>query len=551
MAETTNTITSTTLQPEAKMVVPEATQDKTPYENIIQGALTGLPSLTAQVGSASKDRDTLLAGLVKNTGETLNKEQFAQDQQNLAGVTERQKELDALDAEFTDIGAQIKGLGRETSAVPLKVMQNNLGTGATEAGAAPQETAMLRENAIKALGLASRADILSARATNAESRLTRAKETAQKAVDLKYKPIESAITRIKDLLKINQDYILDPAEKKLAEKQTIALNERERVLKEKKQDEKDISDLLINAESQLAPADVISRAKSVITNGGTKKDVIYTLGKYAGEYQKALLLQEQIKKTRAEANKEAGIGSGAGVAGGAVTSSAKNWLAQYNSGAMSLEDIYTKIGSTKEAGVLKNEVARLVADQGGKRKYGADDASVQAIKSQIENVNTLLTGNKYKGIVGFVQGGLGIVPDSLNVFKQDALATAKNLVSNQTLQALADAKSKGVTFGALSEGELGLVSDSASRVASKLIKDKEGNITGFSGSEGDFFKDLNTIKSGLEKSIESKTMTPPANKFNMSLGVQSSSPIMGTEIIKDVSSSGSIEFDIPKPNKKK
>jgi hypothetical protein len=176
---------------------------------------------------------------------------------------------------------------------------------------------------------------------------------------------------------------------------------------------------------------------------------------------------------------------------------------------MSLEDIYTKIGSSKEALALKNEVANLVAAQGGKRVYGADDASIQAITAQIKNVDDLLTGGVGK-IVGVVQGGGGIfLPDSLNVGKQDALAVAKNLVSNQTLQALADAKSKGVTFGALSEKEMSTVADAASRIAAKIKIDPETKeIIGFSGSESEFKKDLATIKTNLEKSIAGKTNTP-------------------------------------------
>ena len=194
-----------------------------------------------------------------------------------------------------------------------------------------------------------------------------------------------------------------------------------------------------------------------------------------------------------------------------ATSNAKAWLDQYNSGALSLEDIYTKIGSTKEAGVLKNQVAQLVAAQGGKRVYGQDDATIQAITSQIKNVDDLLNGD-VGSIVGIVQGGLGILPDKLNVYKQDALAVAKNLVSNQTLQSLADAKAKGITFGALSEAELNAVSNASGRIASKLIKDKDGNITGFSGSEGEFKKDLQTVKDGLIKSIATKTQSTQPNQ---------------------------------------
>jgi len=192
------------------------------------------------------------------------------------------------------------------------------------------------------------------------------------------------------------------------------------------------------------------------------------------------------------------------------TATAKSWLAQYNAGAMSLEDIYTKIGSSNDSLPIKNELARLIAEQGGKRVYGADDASIQAIQEQIKNVNKLLQNNNYGSIVGMVQGGWGIIPDGLNTGKQDMLAVAKNLVSNQTLQALAEAKSKGITFGALSESELSTLANSASNISSKIIKDKDGNVTGFSGSENTFADDLRIIKEKMEKAIANKTSSTSA-----------------------------------------
>ena len=202
----------------------------------------------------------------------------------------------------------------------------------------------------------------------------------------------------------------------------------------------------------------------------------------------------------------AGGGAGSGAAVKAASPAAKDWLSQFNSGLMSIEDIYTKIGSSKEAYSLKNEIAGLVAQQGGKRIYGSDDATMQAINSQIKNIDDLLNGD-VGSIVGLIQGGFGLFPDKFNIYKQDALAIAKNLVSNQTLQALAEAKSKGITFGALSEKELGVIAESASRIAAKMKEDKDGNITGFSGSEKKFKEDLKTIRNGLKKSIVDKTQS--------------------------------------------
>ena len=136
-----------------------------------------------------------------------------------------------------------------------------------------------------------------------------------------------------------------------------------------------------------------------------------------------------------------------------------------------------------------------------------DDTQIAAINDQIKNINDLLgdSGYNYKVISGAIQGGALGVGGRVTGAKGDALAIARNLVSNQTLQALADAKAKGVTFGALSEAELNAVANSASRIASKIIKNEAGEITGFSGSEKGFKDDLLAIKKGLEKSVQAKT----------------------------------------------
>lgn len=201
-------------------------------------------------------------------------------------------------------------------------------------------------------------------------------------------------------------------------------------------------------------------------------------------------------------------------------SQAQPWLAQYNSGAMDLNDIYTKIGSSKEAQPIKNELARLIAAQGGKRVIPMDDAQIAAINDQIKNIDDLLKdgGYNYKVISGPIQGGLFGFGGRITGAKGDALGIARNLVSNQTLQALADAKAKGITFGALSEAELNAVANSASRIASKLIKNGE-NIVGFEGTEDEFKKDLEAVRDGLIKAKTKKTggtgtQTPEQDNVN-------------------------------------
>lgn len=283
-ASNINTISSSTLQPQTKLVVPTPKPDTTPYESLIQGALTSLPSVTSQVASAQKANEDMLAGFASTATDISNKEAYSQQQQDIAGVKAKQDELDALDAQFTDLGAQIKGLSRKNSASPLITQENNLGRGTSIEGTEYQTDDMQRRNAIKALQLASEGDILGAQVTNAEKRLQRAKDNAQLAVDLKYKPLEAKNALLKDMLELNSKYVLEPAEKKKVEATNIALAERTRLLAEKKQDEKDNTALVINANSQNAPASLMKNVKAMIEKGAKPADIANALGVYAGDY---------------------------------------------------------------------------------------------------------------------------------------------------------------------------------------------------------------------------------------------------------------------------
>lgn len=290
-----STITSSMLQPKPKLVVPPTPQDTTPYQSIIDGALMSLPSVNTQLDSANKTSENLLKGVVDSSKEILGKEGYSQQQQDIYGVNTAKTALDDYNAQFNDLAAQIKGLSRASQAVPLQVQENNLGTGATDRGVAPQEAGMLRKNAIKALTLASTADVLGSQITNAESRLARAKESAQQAVDLKYKPIEAQNAFLKEFLTLNDKYIVAPAEKKKQEATQIALAERSRLLQEKKENEKQNSDLIINASSQLAPASVLANAKAAIAKGAKPAEVATILGAYSGDYIGVQLKLKQMK----------------------------------------------------------------------------------------------------------------------------------------------------------------------------------------------------------------------------------------------------------------
>lgn len=410
------------------------------------------------------------------------------------------------------ISDEILNLGDRTESAKQLIGTNQGGLTVNDRGA--NEELLQRQKTAKMLDLG-----VSLR--SAQGKLTDAQDLAAEAINAKYGGIQARIDTLKTSLELNKPF-LERYDKKAYEKQTALLNAQQKDLEEKKKTEKELSDLVINSAQQGAPLDLQNKAKKA----KTPMEAATILGVYAGDYRKARLLEQQIKteqaqqsKYYADAAKTRGeiAGSGANSIGVSPQGTiADSWLKQYNAGAMSLEDIYTKIGNTKESNKIKNELSQLVAGQGGKRVLTMDDAQIGAINSQIKNIDDLIVGNgiegngyNYKVISGATQGGGLGFGARISSAKEDALAIARNLVANQTLQSLADAKAKGVTFGALSGPELNAVASAASRVASKAITDKEsGKITGFEGSESAFLEDLKEIKKGLQNSIKTKTNQP-------------------------------------------
>ena len=421
--------------------------------------------------------------------------------------------VNTLAGKLRQLSAQSQALGYQNTIIPSQIQNNIAGTGATDRGIAPIQAGQLRNNMIQQATLAMQTAIVNADYQTAKGY---ADQIVEAKYDQRLADIEAKKTNINNIM-----FNLDGAQKKAASATLARLEKEKQQYEEQKTNDKAISDMMINASTQGAPADVLERAKKMQDEGAKSSDVAMALGQYAGDYYAIEKIKAEIKKMNAEASKAAAEASksrsaGSGGSGAATYSVGANgqvltskspadaWLTQFNAGTMSLEDIYTKIGTSKSAEAIKNELARKIADQNGKRIVPLDDKLIKSIDSQIQNIDDLIgiDGYNYKVISGQSQGGFLGFGAKITGAKADALATASNLISNQTLQALADAKEKGITFGALSDAELNTVVAAASSLASKAIKDDKGKLIGFDGSESGILADLNKIKAGL---IQAKT----------------------------------------------
>ncbi len=92
--------------------------------------------------------------------------------------------------------------------------------------------------------------------------------------------------------------------------------------------------------------------------------------------------------------------------------------------------------------------------------------------------------------------------DKMSGAGQDFSAGVHKLVSGLTLDALIEAKARGATFGSLTEGELGILANSASQLNDWEIKDKNGKGTGvWNIDERSFKKEIDNIQNLTQRAI--------------------------------------------------
>lgn len=117
--------------------------------------------------------------------------------------------------------------------------------------------------------------------------------------------------------------------------------------------------------------------------------------------------------------------------------------------------------------------------------------------------------------VGAIAGGLGAIPGaiigalatgSVNASRgsmsqltgnsQNFIGSVENMRAELTKDKLAQAKGEGVTFGALSDGERGLISQAATKIGTWAVTDTgtlDGKVTGYNIDEKSFKQEIDTI----------------------------------------------------------
>jgi len=278
-----------------------------PAQSIGQYDISGLPSVTSLLNpgtTTAQQRQTGLETQLETDTGKLGTKTAAQTaaEDTAAKALGATTGLSDFTGQLTDINNQIQTLQKESAAIPLQIQNEFAGRGATVGGVAPIQAGRLRDNAIKALGLSAIAQTL-------QGNIASAQQTARRAVELQFAPVQAEIDYLKQAIADNKDN-LDREDKQRAEELQVQLNERQRILDQQKQDKSTILSWAAEAAKNGASTLTINNAMSL----SDPMQALQVLGPYLSDpiakqralvdlenaRKQGLLTTAQIAKTNAE-----------------------------------------------------------------------------------------------------------------------------------------------------------------------------------------------------------------------------------------------------------
>lgn len=188
-----------------------------------------------------------------------------------------------------------------------------------------------------------------------------------------------------------------------------------------------------------------------------------------------------------------------------VKTSAQNWADLINKGEAKITDV-----PADERTEVTNALALTPKPQ---------DQELDLIaKEKARIASTLKSHSGLKNAVGTI--GLGRKAPFQWGQKADFIASVEQLVSDLSLESLIDAKSRGATFGALSDSEMRILASAATKIGTWRLRDENGNVTGYKASESAFRNELDNISKIFLRAVKGNELNQSTNT------IQTSTPIM-------------------------
>ena len=446
-------------QPVSQVTVPQPqVAETTPVnQNMVRGVQSGTQNfITAQSEEATRlaesrqlQNDLLGEGTLSD---------FRTERENAFGIPENMRMLQDLDLQMADMDTE------------SNITQTRIGQGNSIAQGNREITQEQRENAVRQAGTAARAAILQGNIETASALVSQAVQTAYQDRTLRNSNLINQINSLQGVVDGQTAQLLEADKREYEEDQAVIQRVADAVDDAMNSGAATQEDIRTLTDPKLSDEDRLAAAQGIVSRGQTQLrdlDVRQAEASIRSSNASAAVKAEQLLQLQEPS---------------VVTRSTE--IVDIN-GVKSLVDTQTgETIETFEAGTTTNqvEIARGTAF--------------------VNTIDSLKTDSGLNTSVGptFLARTAGI--DALSGAKDDFVASVENVVKTLTLNTFAEAKEKGMTFGAMSQGEWDILGDSATKISNFRVYEKEGipgfrktttKVSGYDASQKDFLAELDSI----------------------------------------------------------
>lgn len=189
-----------------------------------------------------------------------------------------------------------------------------------------------------------------------------------------------------------------------------------------------------------------------------------------------------------------------------VDQEAQDWAEQIRDNKAKLSDITSAVEEASPG--LKSKVVGIM------KTLPPSDAQIKDAENFIKDLKELRDskGLKYSvGPVAIARGGL-VGLQGIGGSKDAFLGKADTLISKKALDSLIEAKSKGATFGALSDAEMNILKSAATTLGAWGF-DKKEKLRGFDVDEESFKEELNSLIADYQSLVDEAGVTQSLDTY--------------------------------------
>ena len=509
-------ITSDTLKPQDKFSFP----DTTPSTAVV-GDLARIQSQTDDYTSNLKTAsDTAKATETTSFQDYLNTKLNAPTREQLESTNYAKKGgVDDVQVELDNINSQIRA---EQRALDVQLREIDKQAGGLQSGAQSEKSNLQRDS------LQKQAD-LSVIQMAIQGRYDSARNIADRSINARISQDQKEIDISREMYNRNAS-LFTLAESRAFES---AQADRQRALDKEALDLKTLSDTKLEAMKMAqmngAPSSVLQAIQSA-----TSPEQVISAG---GQYAVTDMLDRQLKQAQLRAANQTTTTKPTLQNFG--TSDNPNWK-QYNSTTGGWGDV-SGIDSTPTSNALGNAIAKSKVDNinnilnsnalgsvvgpsslartqpglwGAAKRFfsgalsgGTVGAGVGAVAGGFGAIPGAIIGALTTGVVNTLRGA----PSELTGARQSFVGSVEQMRAELTKEKLAQAKGQGVTFGALSDGERGLIANAATKLGTWAVHvdgDKDKPVIGYNIDEKSFKKEMDVINYFTKLDAVIKGATP-------------------------------------------